>query len=92
MNIQDVLEICLGRAITLPPNYYPQHMEMLEREWSRFDKFGSRPEFAGWFRDHPQAAEPYREWGEAGKPSRVLTLREHLDAIGDHQRAARGLV
>lgn len=102
MNIADVLELALGRPPSMPVGnaVYAQQMEMLEREHKRFrmwkeGAFGppASVAFVGWFADKPEAAKTYKAWEDAGKPDAVpWTLQNHLDAIGDHYRAASGIL
>jgi hypothetical protein len=96
MNIADVLELALGHPPSMPAHYYREQMDMLAREWMRFDLVRSKQlsgGYVGWFKDHPEAIAPYEAWlkGDAMLPARTWTLREHMLAIGDHWRAAMGL-
>lgn len=95
MNIADVLELAIGRPPSVPVNnpIYHEWMQMLEREWYRWERFGStHPDLACWFKTHPECIAPYGAWVTAGKPAREWTLQQHLDAISDHTRAAMGVL
>ena len=95
MTIQSVLQIAIGRPISLPVSseIYAGWMEMLSREFAKWQIAQERGiKYAGWFADYPEALEPYQAWLKNKPVEPTWTLQNHLDAIGDHYRAARAMV